>query len=98
MVKDVEVTRDDLVLQHTARGNVDVGSSIGDNDHRALQHNIGSKRYITCHRQVVQLEDMRWVLESCQKVVDLLEVVAELHKGNSVEHAFGVDREFAMVQ
>lgn len=98
MVQDVEVTGNDLVLQDRARGNVNVRASVGDNDHSALENNIRAKRNISGNGQVVQLQNVGWVVEAGQKVVDLLEVVAQLDQRNSVEHALGVDRQLAVVE
>lgn len=98
MVQDVEVAGNNLVLQDRARGNVNMRASVGNNDHSALENNIRTKRNISSDSQVVELQNVGWVVEAGQKVVDLLEVIAQLDQRNGVEHALGVDRQLAVVE
>lgn len=98
MIEDVEVARDDLVLEDTARGNVNVRASVGNNDNSTLEDNICSESNISSDSQMVQLQDVGRVLEARHEAVDLLEVIAQLDEGDSVEHALGVDRQLAVDQ
>lgn len=98
MVQDMKIARYDLVFENTARWNVNVRACVGDNDDCALENDVRSKGHIARHCQMVEFKNVWWVVEACQKVVDLLEVIAEFDKGHRVEHALGIEGEFTMVE
>ena len=94
----VEVTREQPVLEHTAIGDVDALTLVRDDDNCSTQCDVATEIHIASDCQVVELDDGRDLLEALLELRDLLEVVAELDDRRSLEHALGVDDELTMLE
>lgn len=75
-----------------------LNAASGLTDDGPAQRDVPSKVHVARHGQVVELDDVRDLLEALLELRDLLEVVAELDDGRRLEHAVRVDDELPVLQ
>jgi hypothetical protein len=68
----VQVTRQEPVLEDTPIGNVDALALVGYHDHRPTQRHVSPKVNVSGHRQMIELEDLRHLLEPLLELLDLI--------------------------
>ena len=74
MVENAQVARDDLVLEHRARRDIDARAVVGDDDDRALQRHLLADRDVARDRQVVELQEIGDALEALRVIINLARV------------------------
>lgn len=99
MIQNPHVARHDFVLQNGTGRNVDPIAVVRNDNHRSAQRNAPTKRHITRHGQMVQLNHVRHVGETPEELADLAEViVAQLHQRRRLEHALRRHHQRATLQ
>lgn len=86
MIQNAEVARDDLVLQHGARWNVDSVSMIRNNDHSSLETDILAKGYVPRNCEMIGFQHVWDGFETTQEFRHLFEMfVAQLDQWGGFE-------------
>ena len=94
----VEVTREQPVLEDAPIGNIDTLTLVGDDDDSTAQGDVPAKVDVPSDRQVVELENLRNLLEALLELLNLLEVVSEFDDRSGLEHSLRVDHQLPMLQ
>lgn len=98
VVDDGQVTRNQLVLQDTALGDLDLVALVGNNDDGTPESNVPAKHDITLDGQVIELDHLGDALEPLLELGDLLECVSELNDGGLREHAARVHDQLSVLE
>ena len=98
MINNSQVARNQLVLQNTALGNLDLVALVGNDNHGTAERNVAAKYHITLNCQVVEFDHFRNRLEPLLELSHLLERVTELDHGCLGEHATRVHNQLAVLK
>ena len=67
----VKIAGKEAILEDASVGDVNALTLVRHNDHRPTERHVSSEIHITRHRQVVQLNDLRDLLEALLELLDL---------------------------
>ena len=66
-----QITRKEAVLEDASIGNVDALALVRHDNHRPTQRHVSPKVNVSGHRQVIQLDNLRDLLEPLLELLDL---------------------------